>query len=381
MRIPFLDLKASYLELKEELDAAYYRVMESGWFILGKEVEAFEREFADYCGVKHCVGVGNGLDALHLILRAMDIGPGDEVIVPANTYIATWLAVSHAGATPVPVEPDERTYNIDPNRIEEAITPRTRAIMPVHLYGQPADMDSVNEVASRHGLKVIEDAAQAHGARYKGRRVGGLGHAAGWSFYPGKNLGAFGDGGAVTTSDDALADRVRALRNYGSHVKYHNLYKGLNSRLDELQAAFLRVKLRKLDEWNERRRKIAALYLDRLSGLPGLILPYVPDWAEPVWHLFVVRHPRRNELQRHLEGEGIGTLIHYPVPPHKQPAYREMNDLHLPIAERIHCEVLSLPLGPAIQRSQADQVVAALQGFDKAADQKADNTLRVVRQV
>lgn len=365
MKIPFLDLRESYLELKEELDGAYHRVMESGWFILGKEVEAFEQEFADYCGVKHCIGVGNGLDALHLILRAMYIGSGDEVIVPANTYIATWLAVSYAGATPVPVEPDERTYNIDPNRIEEAITPKTRAIMPVHLYGQPADMDRINEISTRHGIKVIEDAAQAHGARYKGWRVGGLGHAAGWSFYPGKNLGAFGDGGAVTTNDDTLADRIRALRNYGSHVKYYNLYKGFNSRLDEIQAAFLRVKLRKLDEWNDRRRKIATLYLEELSGLPDLTLPYVPEWAEPVWHLFVIRHRKRDKLQEHLAANGVATMIHYPVPPHKQSAYHELRHLSFPISERIHDEVLSLPMGPALEPQVACMVIDILKKFSQ----------------
>ncbi|MDP2752964.1 MAG: DegT/DnrJ/EryC1/StrS family aminotransferase, partial [Nitrospirota bacterium] len=252
MKIPFLDLRAAYLELAPELDEAYHRVMQSGWFILGAEVDAFENEFADYCDAKQCVGVGNGLEALHLILRAMDIGPGDEVIVPSNTYIATWLAVSYAGATPVAVEPDRRTFNLDSARIEAAITPRTRAIIAVHLYGQPADMDPIIEIARRHNLRVIEDAAQAHGARYKGRRAGSLGDAAGFSFYPGKNLGALGDGGAVTTDDETLAGRIRVLRNYGSSIKYHNELKGYNSRLDELQAAFLRVKLKHLDTWNAR---------------------------------------------------------------------------------------------------------------------------------
>lgn len=345
--IPFLDLKAPYLELKEELDAAYQRVMQSGWFILGREVEAFEAEFADYCETKHCVGVGNGLDALYLILRAMDIGPGDEVIVPSNTYIATWLAVSNVGATPVPVEPGERTYNIDPALIAAAITARTKAILVVHLYGQPADMDPIRDLARCHGLKVIEDCAQAHGARYKGRRAGSLGDAAGFSFYPGKNLGALGDGGAVTTDDDALAERVRMLRNYGSRVKYHNEVKGFNSRLDELQAALLRVKLPRLDEWNERRCGVAQGYLDKLSAVPDLTLPYVPDWAEPVWHLFVVRHPRRDELQRHLSEAGIGTLIHYPIPPHASEAYEgEFAGTHLELAERLAATVLSLPIGP-----------------------------------
>jgi len=362
-QVPFLDLKALYLEVKEEMDTAYRRVMESGWYILGQEVAAFEQEFAGYCGVKHCIGVGNGLDALHLILRAMEIGPGDEVIVPANTYIATWLAVTYAGAIPVPVEPDERTYNIDPNRIEEAITPRTRAILPVHLYGQPADMDPILEIAKRHNLKVIEDAAQAHGARYKGKRIGRLGDAAGFSFYPGKNLGALGDGGAVTTNDDVLADRIRALRNYGSRVKYHNELKGFNSRLDELQAAFLSVKLRKLDEWNARRKVIADIYLKGLAEVPDLTLPYVPDWAEPVWHLFVVRTSERDRLQKNLADQGIQTLIHYPVTPHKQGAYKELNHLALPISERIHKEVLSLPIGPAMVEKDIGCVMTAVKSF------------------
>src|SRR5918997_2085576 len=311
MKVPFLDLKALYLELKEELDIAYQRVMYSGWYVLGREVKTFEQEFASYCQVKHCIGVGNGLEALHLTLRAYGIGEGDEVIVPANTYIATWLAVSYAGARPVPVEPEERTYNLDPERVEAAITPRTRALIPVHLYGQPADMDALNDIAAPYGLKVIEDAAQAHGARYKDRRVGTLADAAGFSFYPGKNLGAIGDGGAVVTDDPGLADEVRLLRNYGSRVKYHNEAKGFNSRLDELQAALLRVKLTMLDGWNARRRALATEYLEALNSAP-ITLPFVPGWAEPVWHLFVVRHPQRDALQKHLAGGGIGTLIHYP---------------------------------------------------------------------
>ena len=363
-QIPFLDLKALYLEIKDELDAAYRRVLESGWYILGQEVEAFEKEFAQYCGVKHCIGVGNGLEALHLIIRAMGIGPGDEVIVPANTYIATWLAVTYAGATPVPVEPDERTYNIDSNRIEEAITPRTRAILPVHLYGQPADMAAVLAIAKKYNLKVIEDAAQAHGAKYKGKRTGGLGNAAGFSFYAGKNLGAFGDGGAVTTNDDTLAERIRVLRNYGSHKKYYNECKGFNSRLDELQAAFLRVKLKKLDDWNERRRQIAAIYMKELKDVEQIILPYVPLWAEAVWHLFVIRTQKREALQKHLEQNGIQTMIHYPVPPHKQQAYQDMNHLNLPITERIHQEVLSLPMGPAMKEEDALFVPDCIKSFN-----------------
>lgn len=359
MKIPFLDLKSPYLELKEELDAAYHRVMMSGWYILGTEVEAFESEFAAYCGTEHCVGVGNGLEALNLIIRAYGIGPGDEVIVPANTYIATWLAVTHAGAKPSPVEPFESTYNIDPVRIEAAITRRTKAILVVHLYGQSADMDPINAVASKHGLKVIEDCAQAHGALYKGHKVGGLGNAAGFSFYPGKNLGALGDGGAVTTNDPRLAERIRSLHNYGSHIKYHNEVVGYNSRLDELQAALLRVKLTKLNEWNDRRRQIAGLYLKKLSGQMKLILPYVPEWAEPVWHLFVVRHPQRDSLQKVLNEAGVGTMIHYPIPPHLQPAYLDLNlkGGDFPISEKMANEVLSLPMGPHISADDLNSVI------------------------
>jgi dTDP-4-amino-4,6-dideoxygalactose transaminase len=361
MRIPFNDFASPHQELKGELDEAYACFMQSGWYVLGKEVEAFEQEYAAYCGTKFCVGVGNCLDAMHLVLRAWNIGPGDEVIVPSNTYIATWLAVSHAGATPVPVEPDPKTYNLDPNLIDAAITARTKAIMPVHLYGQPADMDPIMALAQQHGLKVLEDAAQAQGARHKGRRTGSLGHAAGHSFYPTKNLGAFGDAGAVTTDDAELADRVKTLRNYGSQKRYYNDTIGFNSRLDELQAAFLRVKLRHLDEWNERRSKIAAIYLDGLKS--EIMLPFVPDWAEPVWHLFVIRHPQRDAVQQKLTEAGIGTLIHYPVPPHRSGAY---SDLHLapgslPIAEEIASTVLSLPMGPHVPAAASDFVRRVLQ--------------------
>ena len=365
MKVPFLELKPAYDELRVGFDAAYRRVMDSGWYVLGKELEAFEAEFAAYCGVNHCVGVGNGLDALHLILRGYGIGQGDEVIVPSNTYIATWLAVSYAGATPVPAEPDPRTYNLDPNRIESALTRRTKAIIPVHLYGQPADMDPIMEIARQHGLKVIEDAAQAQGARYKGRRTGSLGDAAGNSFYPAKNLGAFGDTGAVTTNSDELADRVRTLRNYGSKKKYYNDFKGFNSRLDELQAAFLRVKLVKLNEWNAWRTTIAHYYLNELQGLPELVLPFVPADIDPVWHLFVVRHPRRDELQRHLAEAGIGTLIHYPVPPHLSGAYSDLGQRQgaYPIAEEQSRTVLSLPIGPHLNEEAQNHVIAAIRSF------------------
>jgi dTDP-4-amino-4,6-dideoxygalactose transaminase len=335
--------------------------MNSGWYILGPEVEAFEREFAAYCGARYCVGVGNGLDALHLTLRAWEIGPGDEVIVPANTYIATWLAVSQTGAHPVPVEPDSRTFNLDPQRVEAAISPRTKAILPVHLYGLPAHMDPILALARQRGLKVIEDAAQAHGARYKGRRVGVLGDAAAFSFYPTKNLGATGDGGAVVTNDPEVAERVLAFRNYGSRRKYENEVKGYNSRLDELQAALLRVRLRHLDNWNERRRAAARFYRSSLAGLP-LTLPHEPDWAEHAWHLFVIRTARRDALQRCLESSGVNALVHYPIPPHLQPAYSELGlrTGALPLTEAIHREVLSLPMGPHLSEEQAHRVVTAI---------------------
>lgn len=370
MKVPFVDFAPAYQELKAELDEVYHRFMASAWYVLGKEVEAFEQEYAAYCGSSHCVGVANGLDAMHLVLRAWDIGPGDEVIVPSNTYIATWLAVSNAGAIPVPVEPDERTHNIDPARIEAAITPRTKVILPVHLYGQTADMDRIMAIAERHGLRVLEDAAQSQGARYKNRRAGSLGHAAGHSFYPTKNLGAFGDAGAVTTDDAELAGKVRMLRNYGSKQRYFNEVKGINSRLDELQAAFLRVKLRHLDAWNDRRKKLADHYLSQLFTVNSeLVLPHVPEWAEPVWHLFVVRHPRRDELQRHLTSAGIGTLIHYPVPPHLSGAYRDLRadvkGAKYPIAEEFAHTVLSLPIGPHVDLASACRVISAVEGFPR----------------
>jgi dTDP-4-amino-4,6-dideoxygalactose transaminase len=362
--IPFLELKPTYDELKPEFDAAYHRVMDSGWYLLGKEIEAFEAEFAEYCEAKYCIGVANGLDALHLLVRAYGIGAGDEVIVPSNTFIATWLAVSYAGATPVPVEPDPETHNIDVSRIEAAITSRTKAIMPVHLYGQPADMDAINNIALRHGLKVIEDSAQAQGARYKGRRTGSLGDAAAHSFYPGKNLGAFADAGAITTNDPELADRVRTLRNYGSKEKYHYETQGINSRMEELQAAFLRVKLRHLDAWNARRTAIAEQYLSGLRPLASdLSLPFVPEWASPVWHLFVIRHPQRDALQQHLAEQGIQTIIHYPIPAHLSGAYSSFSGACLPIAEQLADEVLSLPIGPHVGSEAVSTVVEAIKTF------------------
>jgi dTDP-4-amino-4,6-dideoxygalactose transaminase len=362
MNVPYLELKPGYDELRSEFDAAYHRVMDSGWYLLGQELVAFEAEFAAYCGTKYCVGVGSGLDALHLILKAYEIGAGDEVIVPSNTYIATWLAVSYAGASPVPVEPNPETFNIEAEAVEAAVTSMTKAVMPVHLYGQPANMEGVVRVARKYGLKVIEDNAQAHGARYLGRRTGSLGDAAAISFYPGKNLGAFADAGAVTTNDDQLADRIRALRNYGSKKKYHNDFKGYNSRMDELQAAFLRVKLRRLDDWNARRCYIAARYMSDLDGIPELKLPSVLGGVEPVWHIFALRHSRRDEFQASLAKAGIGTLIHYPIPPHMSGAYA--NSLwkqgDFPIAEMIAKTELSLPMSPHLALESQHAAIHAI---------------------
>jgi dTDP-4-amino-4,6-dideoxygalactose transaminase len=362
MIVPFLDLKAPHQELKRDLDAAFQRVLESGWYVLGRELESFEAEFAEYCGVNYCVGVGNGLDALHFLLLAYGIGRGDEVIVPANTFIATWLAVTYCGASPVPVEPEPDTYNIDPSAIEAAITPRTAAIIPVHLYGQTADMETINLIARKHGLAVIEDAAQAQGARCRGQQACSLGDAAATSFYPGKNLGALGDGGAVLTKDKAISDKVLRLRNYGSRVKYQHESIGYNSRLDELQAAFLRVKLKQVDEWNKRRREVASQYTRELAGC-GIKLPLVPEWSDPVWHLYVVQTDQRDELQRYLTGEGIETMIHYPIPPHRQQAYAANNFPDLPLTERMSRRILSLPLFPSISSSQSTAVTEAIRSY------------------
>lgn len=365
MKVPILDLKPAYEELRAELDAAYHRVMESGWVLLGKELHAFETEYAARIGVKHCIGVANGLEAMQLVLMARGIGAGDEVIVPSHGYIATWLAVTHAGAKPVPCEPDPRTYNLDPARIDALVTPRTKAILPIHLYGQTADLPAINAIAKKHGLFVLEDAAQSHGARCPGGEAGALGDAAGVSFYPSKNLGALADAGAVTTNDDALADRVRHLRNYGSKVRYHHEYLGLNSRLSELQAAFLRVKLPHLMAWNARRVQLAQRYLTQLAGIRDLVLPFVPNGFDPVWHLFVIRTPRRDALQAHLANREIGTAIHYPIPPHLSPAYADAGWKRgdFPLAEQYASEVLSLPIGPHISAAQVDHVCAAVREF------------------
>jgi dTDP-4-amino-4,6-dideoxygalactose transaminase len=370
VKVPILDLKPAYDELRAELDAAYHRVMESGWVLLGKELESFEQEYAASIGVKHCIGVANGLEAMQLVLMARGIGPGDEVIVPSHGYIATWLAVTHAGATPVPCEPDPQTYNLDPVRVAAAITPRTKAILPIHLYGQTADMERLNKIAAQYGLFVLEDAAQSHGARCGAREAGALGHAAGISFYPSKNLGALADAGAVTTNDDALADKVRHLRNYGSKVRYQHEYLGMNSRLSELQAAFLRAKLPHLAAWNARRTQLAANYLKQLRGVGDVVLPFVPEWATPVWHLFVIRTRERDALQKHLASLGIGTQIHYPIPPHRSPAYAGRGDWSTgayPLAEQFASEVLSLPIGPHVSAEQVDYVCAGVRSFFSTA--------------
>jgi len=367
MKVQFLNLSLAHQEIQYQLDLAYKRVMLSGHYVQGEETHSFEKEYANYCEVDHCVGVGNGLEAIHLILRAFDIGIGDEVIVPSNTFIATWLAVSYCGAKIIPVEPDIKTFNIDPNLIESAITSKTKAIIAVHLYGQPSDIDSINQIAEKYGLKVIEDAAQAHGALYKNRKVGSLAHAAAFSFYPGKNLGALGDGGAVTTNDKSLAEKIRTLSNYGSNVKYHHEIKGVNSRLDDLQAAFLREKLKVLNRWNERRQLLALKYLKDLDGV-NLGLPKVPEWCEPVWHLFVVTTLQREKLKKYLETNEINTVVHYPIPPHFQGAYKDLNlkEGSLPISEKLHKEVISLPIGPHLSEEEYDYLIIKLKHyFDK----------------
>jgi len=358
--VPFLNVGATYVELQDEIDGAYRRVMERGSFVLGPEVTEFEAEFAHYTGATSCVGVANGLDALILALRALEVGPGHEVIVPSNTFIATWLAVSAVGATPVPAEPDPATHLVTAASIEGQITSRTRALLPVHLYGQPADMGSIGALARSCGLAVVADAAQAHGARFDGGPIGALGDVVCWSFYPGKNLGAFGDGGAVTTNDSALADRIRLLGNYGSPSKYVHESPGVNSRLDELQAAILRVKLARLDEWNARRQVVADHYLSQLADVPSVILPRCDPSRTSVWHLFVVRHPERDELQSRLASRGIQTGIHYPIPPHRQAAYAPWSGPAQPIADELAAEVLSLPIGPHLTDSQLEAVIQAV---------------------
>jgi dTDP-4-amino-4,6-dideoxygalactose transaminase len=359
MKVPFLDLRAVNESHQCEISAAVDRVVASGWYIQGPELEAFERDYAAFCGTKYCVGVGNGLDAIEIMLRAAGIGKGDEVIVPAHTFVATWLGVTRTGARPIPVEPDEHTFNINPRLIEAAVTSRTAAILAVHLYGQPADMDPINEIAQRYNIVVFEDAAQAQGARYKSQRVGSLGIAAATSFYPGKNLGALGDAGAVTTDDEALARKIRKLRNYGSAVKYNHEILGCNSRLDEIQAAILGVKLRYLDADNDRRRCVASTYSEGLASA-DVKLPEAPEWAEAVWHLFVIRTAEREKLQDRLLRRGVETLIHYPTPPHLQECYNGEAIRSLPVTEQIACEVLSLPISPGLNLRMAESVIQAI---------------------
>jgi len=366
MSIPFLDLKETYLELKDEIDAALGNVLEGGWYILGDNVRLFEEEFARYCGCTYCIGVGNGMEALELMLKACGIGPGDDVIVPANTYIATVLAVSNVGALPVLAEPDPETFNIDREGVTKALSRTTKAVLAVHLYGQTAAMKGLQTLCSEHGLMLLEDAAQAHGATHFGTRAGALGNAAGFSFYPGKNLGAFGDAGAVTTSDPSIAEYVRVARNYGSDRKYHNVIKGTNSRLDEMQAAVLRVKLRHLDEWNRRRSAVADVYLNGLQPRgEDLILPHTAEGNGHVWHIFPIRTVRRTELIAHLTERGVGTLIHYPVPPYRQPAYRELFNLRdsFPVTDAIASEIISLPMGPHLSLEEAHDVCDAINAF------------------
>lgn len=364
MNVPFVSFLPMEHELDKDLRAAFERVYTRSWYIEGVEDENFEKEFAKYCTVNYCVGTGNGLDALMLALKALGIHEGDEVIVPSNTYIATALAVTYVGATPVFVEPDIRTFNIDPAKIETAITEKTKAIIPVHLYGQSCDMDPIMAVARKYGLFVVEDCAQAHGAIYKGRKVGSFGDASGFSFYPGKNLGALGDAGATVTNSKELADKVRALGNYGSDYKYHHIYKGNNSRLDELQAAFLSAKLPHLERINAQRRRIALMYLDGIKN-PKIILPYVPDYAVPVWHIFGIRCKERDALADYLKECGIGTNKHYPIPMHLQEAYKDLNipKGSLPIAEEISATELSLPMYYGMTEDEIRYVIEKINRF------------------
>ncbi|RDU22121.1 DegT/DnrJ/EryC1/StrS family aminotransferase [Anaerosacchariphilus polymeriproducens] len=358
MKIPFVSFETMHNEIKDEMIGSFQRVLEKNMFIKGEELEKFEQEYANYCGTKYCVGCGNGLDALYLILKAYDIGNGDEVIIPSNTFIATALAVSYAGAVPVLVEPENDSYLINPKLIEEKITDKTKAIIPVHLYGSIADMDEINQIAKKYSLKVIEDSAQAHGALYKGKRAGSLGDAAGFSFYPGKNLGALGDGGAVVTNDEELAEKVRALGNYGSKIKYHHILQGNNSRLDEVQAAFLRIKLHELDKWNHKRNEIASMYLDGIQN-NKIIMPKVYDEKYSVWHVFVVRTENRDEFEKYLNQNGIGTTIHYPIPIHMQESYLSLGieEGSLPISEELAKTVISLPMYYGLKEEEINYII------------------------
>ncbi|WP_294966646.1 DegT/DnrJ/EryC1/StrS aminotransferase family protein [uncultured Gilliamella sp.] len=360
--IKFLDLTSINKMYEDEIKDRFQCIFDKGWYLQGEENNIFNKAFAAYCGTKYAVGVANGLDALNLIIKAYGFGPDDEIIVPANTYIASVLAISENGCKPVLVEPNLDTYNINPDLIERAITPKTKAIMVVHLYGQAVEMEAIWKLAEKYNLKIIEDSAQAHGAMYKGRRVGNLGDASGFSFYPGKNLGCLGDGGAVTTNDEELYLKIKAIANYGSNKKYVNLYKGVNSRLDELQAAVVNVKLPYLDEDNNKRRKIANYYIKNINN-PLIILPKSPVEDMHVWHLFVIRTENRDKLQSYLQSNGIQTLIHYPIPIHKQEAYKEWNNLSYPITEKIHYEVLSLPISPVMTQREIEKVVEVINAY------------------
>ncbi len=360
--IKFLDLHKINERFRNEIDERIKNVIDSGWYILGEQNKIFEQNFANYCGVKHCIGCANGLDALNLIIRGYGFGAGDEIIVPANTYIASILAISENNCTPVLVEPDIKTYNINPDLIEEKITEKTKAILIVHLYGQAVQMEKILKIAKKYNLKVIEDSAQAHGAMYDGKKTGSLGDASGFSFYPGKNLGCMGDGGCVTTNDDELAKKVRAIANYGSDYKYHHIFKGVNSRLDELQAGILDVKLKYLDEDNEKRRKIAQLYREKIKN-PKIILPEIYDEKAHVWHVFPIRTKNRKSLQEHLENNGIQTNIHYPTAPHKQDAYKEFSNLNLPVTEEIHNTIISIPISPVITDEEVNKIIITINKY------------------
>lgn len=361
--IKFLDLHKINERFRSEIDLRIKKVLDSGWYLLGKEDETFENNFAKFCGVKHCIGCANGLDALNLIIKGYGFKDGDEIIVPANTYIASILAITMNGCIPVLVEPDIKTYNINPDLIEAAITPKTKAIMVVHLYGQAVQTEKIWDIASRYDLKIIEDSAQAHGAMYNGKKTGDLGDASGFSFYPGKNLGCLGDGGCITTNDDELAAKIRAIRNYGSNVKYHNIYKGINSRLDEIQAAVLDVKLQHLDKDNARRREISKYYRENIKN-PEIILPETYGENAHVWHIFAVRTKNRDKLQNYLTENGIQTLIHYPTPPHKQECYKEWNNLSFPVTEEIHKTILSLPISPVMTDEEVKKVAEVINNYE-----------------
>ncbi|EAI5397446.1 DegT/DnrJ/EryC1/StrS family aminotransferase [Campylobacter upsaliensis] len=360
--VKFLDLKKVNERFNKEFEVKFKELLDSGWFLLGEQTKLFEKQFANYCGVEHCIGVANGLDALRLIIRAFDFESGSEILVPANTYIASILAISDNDCKPILIEPELRTYNIDPNRIEANISSKTKAIMVVHLYGKVCDMDKISTIAQKYNLKLIEDCAQAHGAIYSGQRVGSFGDAAGFSFYPGKNLGALGDAGAVLCKDEALATKIRALANYGSLKKYENIYQGLNSRLDELQAGILSIKLKMLDKDNEARRKIAQIYLKNIKH-KDVILPCCEKEEEHVWHCFVIRTPFRDALVKYLKQNDIETIIHYPIAPHKQECYKDLSHLSLPLSEQIHNEVLSLPISPVMSEEDALRITDLINNF------------------